>query len=71
MNIIDFEKPEGVLVQFGGQTPLKISNQLSNSGAPIIGTSPVNIDVAEDREKFGKILKNLNIACPTFGTVRV
>jgi len=68
MNIIDFEKPEGVLVQFGGQTPLKISNQLSNSGAPIIGTSPVNIDVAEDREKFGKILKNLNIACPTFGT---
>ena len=70
MNIIDFEKPEGVLVQFGGQTPLKISNQLSNSGAPIIGTSPVNIDVAEDREKFGKILKNLNIACPTFGTGR-
>ena len=68
MNIIDFEKPDGVLVQFGGQTPLKISNQLSNSGAPIIGTSPVNIDVAEDREKFGKILKNLNIACPTFGT---
>ena len=68
MNIIDFEKPNGVLVQFGGQTPLKISNQLSNSGAPIIGTSPVNIDVAEDREKFGKILKNLNIACPNFGT---
>ena len=68
MNIIDFEKPYGVLVQFGGQTPLKISNQLSNSGAPIIGTSPTNIDVAEDREKFGKILKNLNIACPTFGT---
>ena len=68
MNIIDFEKPDGVLVQFGGQTPLKISNQLSNSGAPIIGTSPINIDVAEDREKFGKILKNLNIACPIFGT---
>ena len=68
MSIIDFENPDGVLVQFGGQTPLKISNQLSNAGAPIIGTSPINIDVAEDREKFGKILNKLNISCPTYGT---
>ena len=50
MNIIDFENPDGVLIQFGGQTPLKISNMLSQAGAPIIGTSPMNIDVAEDRE---------------------
>ena len=59
MNINEFEKPDGVLVQFGGQTPLKISNQLADAGAPIIGTSPINIDVAENREKFGKILKFL------------
>ena len=68
MNIIDFEKPDGVLVQFGGQTPLKISKMLLQAGAPIIGTSPANIDFAEDREKFGKILTNLNILCPTYGT---
>ena len=68
MNIVEFEKPDGVLVQFGGQTPLKISNQLADAGAPIIGTSPINIDVAEDREKFGKILNKLNISCPTYGT---
>ena len=70
MNIIDFENPDGVLVQFGGQTPLKISNMLSQAGAPIIGTSPMNIDVAEDREKFGKILNKLDILCPTYGTGR-
>jgi carbamoyl-phosphate synthase large subunit len=70
MNIIDFENPDGVLVQFGGQTPLKISNMLSQAGAPIIGTSPMNIDVAEDREKFGKILNKLDILCPTYGAGR-
>ena len=64
LNIIDFEKPDGVLVQFGGQTPLKISKMLAQAGAPIIGTSPINIDVAEDREKFGKILNKLDILCP-------
>ena len=70
LNIIDFEKPDGVLVQFGGQTPLKISKMLAQAGAPIIGTSPINIDVAEDREKFGKILNKLDILCPTYGTGR-
>ena len=70
MNIIDFENPDGVLVQFGGQTPLKIANMLADAGAPIIGTSPANIDVAEDREKFGKILNKLDIACPIYGTGR-
>ena len=68
LNIIEFEKPDGVLVQFGGQTPLRIANRLLKAGAPIIGTSPKNIDLAEDREKFGKILKELKILCPKYGT---
>ena len=70
LNIIEFEKPNGVLVQFGGQTPLKIANALQDAGAQIIGTSPKNIDLAEDREKFGKILEKLNITCPKYGTGR-
>jgi carbamoyl-phosphate synthase large subunit len=68
LNIIEFEKPDGVLVQFGGQTPLKIANDLLNAGAPIIGTSPKDIDLAEDREKFGEVLKELSIRCPKYGT---
>jgi len=68
LNIIEFEKPDGVLVQFGGQTPLKIADRLLKAGAPIIGTSPKNIDLAEDREKFGKILEELKILCPKYGT---
>ena len=70
LNIIDFEKPDGVLVQFGGQTPLKIANDLQFAGAPIIGTSPENIDLAEDRQKFGSVLEQLNIVCPKYGTGR-
>ena len=70
LNIVEFEKPEGVLVQFGGQTPLKIANALADAGVPIIGTSPKNIDLAEDREKFGTILKKLKIVCPQYGTGR-
>ena len=59
LNIVEFEKPDGVLVQFGGQTPLKIANSLEEAGVPIIGTSPKSIDLAEDREKFGQILNKL------------
>lgn len=70
LNIVEFEKPDGVVVQFGGQTPLKIARALSDAGVPIIGTSPDNIDLAEDREKFGKILEKLNIVCPKYGTGR-
>ena len=70
LNIVEFEKPEGVLVQFGGQTPLKIANALSKAGVPILGTSPENIDLAEDREKFGSILEKLKIVCPEYGTGR-
>ena len=70
LNIIEFEKPDGVLVQFGGQTPLKIANALQNAGVKIVGTSPENIDNAEDREKFGTIIKLLDISCPEYGTGR-
>ena len=70
LNIVEFEKPDGVLVQFGGQTPLKIANDLAKAGVPIIGTSPKDIDLAEDREKFGIILDKLNVTCPQFGTGR-
>ena len=70
LNIVEFEKPDGVLVQFGGQTPLKIANGLENAGVPIIGTSPENIDLAEDREKFANILKKLKVVCPEYGTGR-
>ena len=52
MAIIDMEKPKGIIIQFGGQTPLKLSKQLLEAGAPIIGTSPDSIDLAEDRERF-------------------
>ena len=68
MNIVDLEQPEGVLVQFGGQTPLNIAKRLKEAGVNIIGTSPDAIDLAEDRKKFGKILDELKIPVPKWGT---
>ena len=68
MNIIDLENPDGILVQFGGQTPLNIANQLMKNGVNIMGTDPQSIDLAEDRKKFGKILDKLNIPVPKYGT---
>ena len=70
LNIVEFERPDGVLVQFGGQTPLKIANALAVAGVPIMGTSPQDIDLAEDREKFGRILGKLKVTCPEYGTGR-
>ena len=67
MNIIDLENPDGVLVQFGGQTPLNIAKKLMEQGVKIIGTDPNSIDLAENREKFGDILKKLNIPAPKYG----
>ena len=61
MNIIDKEKPEGVILQFGGQTPLNLAISLQNEGVNILGTSPQAIDIAEDREKFRQLLENLSI----------
>ena len=70
MEIIGREKPKGVIVQFGGQTPLKLSRQLAAAGAPIIGTSPDSIDVAEDRERFQQLLVKLGLRQPANATAR-
>ena len=68
LNIFDTEKPDGVIVQFGGQTPLNLALPLKRLGVPIIGTDPENIDLAEDRKLFGKLLDDLEIPCPANGT---
>src|SRR6266542_3865168 len=68
MNIVDVEKPTGVIVQFGGQTPLNLAMRLHESGVPIIGTSPDSIDLAEDRKRFGALLNDLGIPQPENGT---
>jgi carbamoyl-phosphate synthase large subunit len=67
LNIVDTEKPDGLIVQFGGQTPLNLALPLKRLGVPIIGTDPENIDLAEDRKLFGKLLEELNIPCPQNG----
>jgi len=67
MDIIENEKPDGVIVQFGGQTPLNLAVSLKKAGAMIIGTTPESIDVAEDRDKFKTLLKKLNLMQPDNG----
>ncbi len=68
MNIVDVEKPDGVIVQFGGQTPLNLATRLDDAGVPIIGTSPDSIDLAEDRKRFSELLNELQIPQPPNGT---
>ncbi|MCS7025282.1 MAG: carbamoyl-phosphate synthase large subunit [Bryobacteraceae bacterium] len=68
LNIYEREKPDGVIVQFGGQTPLNLALPLKRQGVPILGTDPQNIDLAEDRKLFGKLLDDLNIPAPANGT---
>ena len=68
LNVIDTEKPLGVILQFGGQTPLKLAEGLEAAGVRILGTSPDSIDLAEDRERFGELLRNLDIPQPENGT---
>ncbi|MEO0561537.1 MAG: carbamoyl-phosphate synthase large subunit, partial [Chloroflexota bacterium] len=70
LNIIDAEQPTGVLVQFGGQTPLNIARALEEAGAPIWGTSVDTIDLAEDRDRFNKLLLELNIEQPPGATAK-
>jgi carbamoyl-phosphate synthase large subunit len=70
MEIIDKEKPKGVIVQYGGQTPLKLARELEAAGAPIIGTSPDSIDLAEDRERFLQLVKELQLKQPPNCTAR-
>jgi carbamoyl-phosphate synthase large subunit len=70
MEIIDKEKPVGVIVQYGGQTPLKLCRALEAAGAPIIGTTPDSIDVAEDRERFQQLVQQLGLKQPPNCTAR-
>jgi len=68
LNIVDVEQPDGVIVQFGGQTPLKIARTLEKHGVRILGTSPDSIDMAEDREQFGAVAESIGLKMPEHGT---
>ncbi|MCS6808543.1 MAG: carbamoyl-phosphate synthase large subunit [Bacteroidota bacterium] len=68
LNVLEHERPDGVIVTFGGQTPLKLAHAISAAGFKIIGTSPEGIDIAEDRKRFGALLDELRIPCPKYGT---
>jgi carbamoyl-phosphate synthase large subunit len=68
LEVIRREKPDGVILQFGGQSPLKLAPELEKAGARILGTSPDAIDLAEDRSRFGRLLEDLGIPHPRFGT---
>ena len=67
LSIYEKEKPEGIIVQFGGQTPLNIANELAQAGARIIGTTPETIDLAEDRDRFRQMMRKLSIPQPASG----
>jgi carbamoyl-phosphate synthase large subunit len=70
LQIAETEKPDGAIVQFGGQTPLRLAIPLQAHGVPILGTSPDSIDLAEDRSRFGDLLEELGIPAPRWGTAR-
>ncbi len=70
LEIVHIEKPKGVIVQYGGQTPLKLARALEAAGVPIIGTSPDSIDLAEDRERFQKLLERIGLKQPPNATAR-
>lgn len=70
LELVALEKPKGIIVQYGGQTPLKLARDLEAAGAPIIGTSPDSIDLAEDRERFQKLLNDLGLKQPPNRTAR-
>jgi carbamoyl-phosphate synthase large subunit len=70
MNVVDRERPVGVIVQLGGQTPLKLARALEAAGVPLLGTSPDSIDRAEDRERFGALLADLRLPHPPNGMAR-
>src|SRR6201997_2655443 len=69
--VVEREKPQGVIVQFGGQTPLNLALELKRNGVPIVGTAPESIDLAEDRRRFGRLLEELRIPQPRNGTALV
>ncbi|MBN1312743.1 MAG: carbamoyl-phosphate synthase large subunit [Anaerolineae bacterium] len=67
LNIVDREQPRGVIVQFGGQTPINLAEQLVEAGVPLLGTPADSIDIAEDRGRFGELLEQFEIPCPAHG----
>jgi len=69
LELVHVEKPKGIIVQYGGQTPLKLARALEKAGAPIIGTSPDSIDLAEDRERFQQLVEKLELVQPPNATV--
>ena len=71
LSVVERERPQGVIVQFGGQTPLNLALDLKRNGVPIIGTAPESIDLAEDRRRFGRLLEELGIPQPRAGTALV
>src|SRR4029434_9210344 len=70
LEVIEVEQPEGVIAQFGGQTPLRIAADLKEAGVKLLGTPVEAIDLAEDRERFGALLRKLGIAHPPYGIAR-
>ena len=70
LEVVHRERPEGVILQFGGQSPLKLARELEKNGVKILGTTPDAIDLAEDRSRFGRLLTELGIPHPRFGTAR-
>jgi len=70
LGVIEVEKPEGVIVQFGGQTPLKLARGLVDAGVPLLGTPVDSIDLAEDRPSFGALMKQLGLKSPPYATAR-
>src|SRR3712207_3643626 len=70
LEVVHRERPEGVILQFGGQSPLKLARELERNGVKILGTTPDAIDLAEDRSRFGRLLTELAIPHPRFGTAR-
>src|SRR5690606_21964157 len=70
LEIVELEQPRGVIVQYGGQTPLKLARALEAAGVPIIGTSPESIDLAEDRERFQRLVQDLDLEQPPNRTAR-
>src|SRR3712207_252573 len=70
LEVVHRERPEGVILQFGGQSPLKLARELEKNGVKILGTTPTAIDLAEDRSRFGRLLTELGIPHPRFATAR-
>jgi carbamoyl-phosphate synthase large subunit len=68
LNVLEHEQPDGVIVTFGGQTPLKLAHAIDEAGFTILGVSPEGIDLAEDRKRFGALIDALGIPCPKYGT---